>query len=189
MKEKEIMFIIKTAVGIVEKTIAYFSEIAIVLLGIAAVSLLLVIFREEGIIGVWNTIRHDITGVTVKFIPVIIVFFTITGALDHLQKRHSKEFDDIVSGRKGTVKMVALAASLPGPAGGRQLQEAWNDKNSDKTKLLLCLVGMMALNINVLLFRSKVLGGPLTLIWLCMALVMLGEVWLVCRFKPWLWFS
>ena len=84
--------------------------------------------------------------------------------------------------------MIALAASLPGPAGGKQLQDAWNDKDSNKTKLLVCLVGMMALNVNMILFRSKVLGGPLTLIWFTMAFVLLAQVWLVCRFKPWLWF-
>lgn len=179
------MFIVK----IIEKTIAYFSEIAILLLGIAALSLLVIIFREEGGIGVWNTIKTDIAGVTIRFIPVIAVFFTITGALNHLQKRHAEEFRNIISGKNGMIKMVALAAALPGPAGGQQLQDAWNDKDSNKTKLMLCLVGMMALNINVLLFRSKVLGGSLTLIWLGIALALFAQVYLVCRFKPWLWFS
>lgn len=176
------------AVKMIEKTIAYFSEIAIFLLGLGALFLLIVIFREEGIIGVWNTLKTDITGVTVKFIPVIIVFFTITGALNHLQKRHTEEFKAIISGKKGTVKMVALAAALPGPAGAQQLQDAWKDTDSNKTKLMLCLVGMMALNVNVLLFRSKVLGGQLTLIWLGIACALFVEVWLVCRYKPWSWF-
>ena len=177
------MFVIK----IFEKIVTYFSSIAIFLLGIAAVYLLYVIFREEGLIGVWNTIKIDILGVFIKFTWTLIVFFTITGALDHLQKKHTQEFKDIVSGRKGTVKMVSLAASLPGPAGGKQLHDEWDEKGSDRTKLLLCLVGMMALNVNVLLFRSKVLGGQLTLIWMGMAMALFLQVWLVCRFKPWLW--
>lgn len=33
--------------------------------------------------------------------------------------------------------MIALAACLPGPAGGQQLQDECNDMGADKTKLLL----------------------------------------------------
>jgi len=176
-------------IKILEKTIAYFADISILLLGIGGLALLAVIFKEEGITGVWSTIRVDILGIVIKYIPVLIVFFTITGALSHLQGHHAKEFKDIVSGKQGTIKMVALAAALPGPAGGKQLQDAWNLKDSNKTKLLLCLVGMMALNVNLILFRSKVLGGQLTLIWLCMAVMFLVQVWLVCKCKPWTWFT
>lgn len=179
------MFIVKFA----EKMIAYFSEIAILLLGIAAMSLLVVIFREEGLLGVWKTIRVDVIGVTVKFIPIIIVFFTITGAIDHLQHRHPQKFKDIIAGKNGTAMMIGLAAAMPGPAGGQQLQDAWNGQDVNRTKILLCLVGMMALSINTILFRSKVLGGPLTLIWLSIALALLGQVWVVGRLKPWTWFG
>ena len=171
-----------------EKTIAYFSEISILILGLAGFFLLAVIFKEDGVSGVWDTVRTDVWGIFLKYIPVLLVFFTITGALTHLQKRHADEFHDIVAGKKGTVKMVLLAAALPGPAGGKQLQDAWNLKDSNKTKLLLCLVGMMALNVNLILFRSKVLGGPLTLIWFGIAFTLLLEIWVICKFKPWLWF-
>ncbi len=175
-------------VKMIKKVITYFSSIAILILGIASVALLIIIFKEEGIMGVWITMKSDMKVVTIKFIPVLIVFFTITGALNHLQSKHSDEFKGILAGKKGTVKMVLLAASLPGPAGGQQLQDVWNEKGSDKTNLLICLVGMMALNSTMVLFRSKVLGGPLTLIWLSLATIFLFEVWFVCRFKPWSWF-
>ena len=175
-------------IKMLEKTIAYFSEISIMLLGLVGFILLVVIFKEDGISGVWDTVRVDVFGIFIKYIPVLLVFFTITGALNHLQKKHSEEFHDIVSGKKGTVKMVLLAAALPGPAGGKQLQDAWNLKDSNKTKLLLCLVGMMALNVNLILFRSKVLGGPLTLIWFGIAATLLFEIWAVSKLKPWMWF-
>jgi len=173
----------------VTKIISKSSQIALLILALGAIFLLLQIYGEEGVIGIWKTFRVDVIDATKKFIPILIIFFTITGALDHLQKRHEKEFNDIITGKSGTVKMVALAASLPGPAGGQQLQDAWNKKDSNKTKLLLCLVGMMAFNINMVLFRSKVLGGELTLIWLAMSCALIFQVWLICKLKPWLWFQ
>lgn len=176
-------------VKLVEKVVSYFSGVAIFLLGAAAVFLLVVIFREEGLVGLWNTVKVDIAGVMVKFIFVLVVFFVITGALNHLQKQHREKFRAIISGKEGTTKMIVLAAAMPGPAGGQQLQDAWNDNGIDKTKVLLCLVGMMALGINTILFRAKVLGGPLTLIWMSMAFLLLAQVWFVCRFKPWTWFG
>lgn len=178
------MFVVK----FVEKAVAYFSEIAILLLGIAAVGLLVVIFREEGLLGVWRTIKVDVVGITVKFIPVIIVFFVITGAINHLQHRYPQQFKDIIAGKSGTVMMVGLAALMPGPAGGQQLQDAWNEQDNHRTQVLLCLVAMMALSVNTILFRAKVLGGPLTLIWMSIAMALFGQVWAISKLKPWTWF-
>jgi len=173
------MLIIK----IVEKGIGYFSSIAMLMLMLGALCLLGMVFREEGIAGVWNTISKDVTGVTLKFIPVLVVFFVITGVINHLQQRHSKEFEDTLAGKKGTFKMAILAALMPGPAGGQQLQEAWNKSGPNKTKSLLCLTAMMALSINAILFRSKVLGGPLTMIWFLMGLALFFQVWIICKIK------
>ena len=134
---------------LIEKLVTYFSSIAILLMGLGALALLGVIWSEEGAMGVWNTLSKDVVSVTIKFIPVILVFFTITGALNHLQKNHKERFNNIITGKEGTFKMIALASCLPGPAGGKQLQDAWNTPQADRTKILMCLVGMMALGINV----------------------------------------
>ncbi len=172
-----------------EKGMIFFSEIMFLILGVAALSLLVVIGREEGVIGVWNTLRVDVLGMLVRFITVLVIFFTIAGSLNHLQRRHSERFKNIISGNEGTTKMLALAATLPGPAGGKQLKDAWEDPTSNKTKVMLCLVAMMALGVNSLVFRAKVLGGPLTMIWIFTAFMLLFQVWIVCKLKPWVWFA
>jgi hypothetical protein len=176
-----------SALKLLEKVVLWFSEIAVGLLGAAAAYLLFVIYREEGFAGVIATIRGDIASLFIRYIPVLLVFFAITGALNHLQARHAEDFRKIISGKNGRLSMIILAASLPGPAGGKQIQDGWNDGSIDKTNVLLCLFVMMAMGVNTLLFRAKVLGGPLTLIWLAMASCFLVQVWLVCLAKPWTW--
>ena len=156
-----------SAIKIVEKAITLFSEIAIPLLWVAAVALLVWIFHDEGLTGVWSTIKVDVVKVTIRFIPVIVVFFLITGAINHLAKAHPKEFGETLAGKNGTTKMVILATLMPGPAGGQQMQEAWKNPSTDKTKFLVCFVAMMALGINIFIFRARVLGE----VWV------VGKIW------------
>lgn len=171
-----------TIIKLVEKVIAYFSEIAIFLLGIAALALLVVIFREEGLLGVWETIRVDVTGIAIKFVLILIIFFVITGSINHLYAKHPKTFEDIIAGKHGVVTMLGLSSAMTGPAGAQQLHDEWNKQGVNKTNVLLCLTSMMALGVNIFIFRAKVLGGPLTLIWVGMGLIFLAQVWVVCKF-------
>ncbi len=171
-----------------ERLVNYFSSIALALLFAGAVILLGVIYWEEGVTGVWHTLRNDVAGVLWNFKVVLAVFFVITGAINHLQERHPQKFQDIMAGKWGTAPVVLLAAAMPGPAGGEQLQKAWSDRATNRLYVLLGLVGMMGLGMNSLLFRARVLGGPLTLIWLMLASKTLIEVWLVMKFRPWTWF-
>lgn len=172
-----------------EKAISYFSEIALILFGIAAIFLLLAIFRDEGFAGVWSTLKVDVYQILVKFIVILAIFFVITGSLNHLQKRHPEDFRKILAGEKGKLPMILLAMVMPGPAGAGQLKQAWEMPDCNKTNVMLALTAMMALGINIYIYRARLLGGPLVLIWTIMAITLLAQVWLVCRFKPWTWFS
>ncbi|NDE68264.1 hypothetical protein EB052_01515 [bacterium] len=171
-----------------EKAISYFAGIALVILCLTAFALFVIIFREEGVMGVTSTLKNEVLRGTLSFVPILALFFGIMGAVSHLQKRHPDEFKDIMEGKRGTTLMVILAAAMPGPAGGEQLQSAWNSK-INRTNTILCLTSMMALGMNTILFRAKVLGGPLTLIWIGIAFSIFLQVWLVCKLKPWTWFG
>ena len=166
-------------IKIIEKMITVASNMAIPLLWVSAIALLTWIFKDEGLAGIWTTIKVDVVKVTLRFIPVIVVFFLITGSINHLAKSHQKEFGDTLAGKNGTVKMVVLATLMPGPAGGQQMQEAWKNPDTNKAKFLVCFVAMMALGVNIFIFRARVLGGSLTLLWFGMALIFLAQVWFV----------
>ena len=166
-------------IKLTEKFILCLSRGGIFLLSAAAIALLLIIFKEEGLIGVWTTLRVDVLGVLSKFMVMLVIFFTITGAVNHLHKRHPEKFREIVSGKYGTVAMVALAAVMPGPAGGKQLQEAWSMPGVSKADLLLCLTAMMGASIIMFMFRSAFIGPILTLVWVGLISGLLIEVWLI----------
>lgn len=157
------------------------SKAGIIVLFLAAIGLLLLIFREEGLAGVWSTIKVDTAKVLGKFVFVMIVFFVITGAINHLQKRHPNEFQKAINGDYGMVFMLWAAALTPGPSGGQQLQDAWNTPGVKKANVLLCLTAMMAASITMFLFRAKFIGPTLTLIWTGIAVGLLLEVWAIGR--------
>jgi hypothetical protein len=160
--------------------IGLFSKLVIFVLAGVAIYLLITIFVKEGLSGVRDTIKIDVAGMVIKFIPIMVVFFVMAGSINHLATKNPQEVKDILAGKKGKIMMMALAASMPGPAGGLQLQHSWN-AGGNKVNVLLSLVAMMALGITTLLFRAKVLGPQLTVIWLFMGLILLGQVWLVCK--------
>jgi len=168
-------------INLIGRGIIIFSNLAIPALGVAAAGLLFWIYKEEGLVGVVNTLRGDVLKMAAKFVVVCLIFFVIAGAISHQARRHPKQFGDTLAGKNGMVRMIILATVMPGPAGGQQLQEEWKDPSTDKTKVLVCLCAMMSLGITIFIFRGKVLGPQLTLIWIGMAWVFLIEVWAVMR--------
>ena len=155
------------------------SKATIFILGFAAIALFIVIFKTEGLSGVWNTLKLDVTGIAMKYMTILVIFFLLAGSINHLAKQNPKEVTSILSGEKGKIAMLVLAASMPGPAGGVQMQQAWKNGVVSKANLALCLVAMMGLGITTLLFRATALGPQLTGLWLIMAFILLGQVWLV----------
>ncbi|MBI3638128.1 hypothetical protein HY227_00070 [Candidatus Wolfebacteria bacterium] len=162
------------------KVLDVLSAAVIPLMGFAAIYLLFIIFKEEGWGGVWTTLRVDTLRVLVKFLILIVVFFLITGAINHWCQRHPERISEIISGKDGKIKMIVLSMVLPGPAGGEQLQNEWNN-GGNKTNVILCLIGMMALGFNVIVFRAKVLGTNLILIWIGIAIAIFIQVYLICK--------
>ena len=173
----------------VEKVIHLLSEGGIYLLLSAAVGLLALIFYEEGSAGVWATISVDVAEVLGKFVVMMAIFFTITGSINHLYKTHPGKFHEVISGKYGMVAMISLAAIMPGPAGGQQLQDAWNTPGTDRVNVLLCLAAMMGASITMFMFRSKFIGTTLTLIWFGIAVSFIAQIWAVGRMKSWVWFT
>jgi hypothetical protein len=158
------------------KAVSYCGGIGVVILWIMGAVLLAMIFRDEGLKGIISTFKVDILRVTIKYISILFIFFTIAGAVDHLQRRHDQEFKRLVGGEHGPVIMMMLGSVLPGPAGAKQMHDGWHG-DGNKRYILLALTSMMALGMNTLIFRSKLLGGELTLIWMGMALAFLGQVY------------
>lgn len=175
-------------VKLIGKCIVILSSSGMWLLSLAAVCLLFLIFKEEGLAGVWSTITVDVAGTLSKFMLMLIVFFTITGSINHLQKQHPEGFREVVSGKYGTVPMVLLSMVMPGPAGGKQLQDAWNTPGADKAVLILCLTAMMGGSITMFMFRSKFIGPTLTLVWVGIVSCVLFQVWFIGKIRPWIWF-
>ena len=167
--------------SIVGKAITAFSNLAVPAMGVAALGLLVWVYQEEGIAGVWTTLRVDVLKLSAKFVWVCLIFFVIAGTINHQAKKHQKEFGDTLAGKNGMIRMIILATVMPGPAGGQQLQEEWKNPTTDKTKVLVCLCAMMSLGITIFIFRGKVLGPQLTMIWIGMAWVFLIEVWAVTK--------
>ena len=109
---------------------------------------------------------------------MIPIFLILAAAVSHLADRHPETVRKMARGEYGTVAMVSLSMVMPGMAGGEQLQNAQNDPKTDKAKVLLCLVGMMGLNITMFMFRAALIGPELTLIWVGMGSWLLFQVWL-----------
>jgi len=72
---------------------------------------------------------------------------------------------------------VSLSLAMPSMAGAQQLKNAQEDPGTDKTKVALCLVGMMGLNITMFFFRGRLIGPELTLAWVGIGIGLLLEVW------------
>ena len=83
--------------------------------------------------------------------------------------------------------MVALSVVMQGMAGGKQLQDAWNMPESDKSILIICLVAMMGGSITMYIFRSAFIGPTLTLIWTGIIACVLAEVWVLGKVYSRFW--
>ncbi|HEX8947196.1 MAG TPA: hypothetical protein VF829_03225 [Candidatus Paceibacterota bacterium] len=147
---------------LIERFIVVFSQAGIWILTLTAVGLLFLIFKNEGLAGVWATIKVDVAKVVVKFALMLVIFFVITGSMNHLVRNNPGEFRKWASGEHGTLSMVLVSIVMPGPAGGQQLRDAWKLPETDKATLILCLVAMMGGSVTMFMFRSQFIGPLLT---------------------------
>jgi len=69
---------------------------------------------------------------------------------------------------------------LPGAAGANQLHEEW-DRGKNHANIIFCLSAMMAMGINVFIFRAPFLGPQLTLIWIGIGSLFIAMVWIFCK--------
>ena len=168
---------------IIERFAVFFAEGLFYVIIAACIWLLTIITKEEGFKGLTETIGVDVFGMLKRMTPMILAFFFLAGSLGYWSKQHPDRFKNIMSGREGVVKMLALSSVLPGPAGCQQLKETWEDPACDKASTIMCLVAMMGLSVNAMAFRAKLLGGELTLAWVCMCLFLLFEVWVFFRLR------
>jgi len=143
------------------------------------VGLLFLIYREEGFSGVWATLSIDVMRMVKGFAVILAIFFILTGAVNHLTKSHPQEFREIVTGKYGTTAIIALSVVMPGMAGGKQLQEAWNMPGTDKATLIICLVAMMGGSLTMYIFRAAFIGPNLTIIWTGILICLLTQVWIL----------
>ncbi len=145
-----------------------------------AFGLLVWIYQREGISGLFEAFSKEIKASAIKFSAVCLVFILIVGSIDHLAKKNPEVVKDLISGKRGQLKMMLVSMVLPGPAGANQLREEW-ERGENYSNIIFCLTAMMAMGINIFIFRAAFLGPPLTLIWVGIGSLFLIEVWLFCK--------
>ena len=155
-------------------------------LSIMALVLLIWVYQREGWSGLAENFCQDIWLSTKRFAMIVAIFIIITGSINHLSRKNPTVVKDLIAGKYGLVVMNIVAMSLPGPAGAEQLREAWGN-GGNRCQVVICLTAMMAMGITMFIFRSKFLGGSLTLVWMGIACTLLIQVWAVCQLKPWTW--
>jgi hypothetical protein len=168
-------------IKIIEKALLVVSQASMYILGAMAVGLLLMIFYEEGVSGVWSTITIDMAKMAPKFLIIFAVIIVITGSVNHLARKHPETVRDIIRGNYGIVTMLVLATTMPGAAGGQQVQDAWNTPNINRTNVLLCLVATMGAAMMMFMFKAMFIGPTLTLIYASLISGLMIQVWVIGR--------
>ena len=147
---------------------------------VGAFCLLFWIYQQEGMSGVSETFCNEIKSVAGKLFPICLMFALIAGPIDHLAKKNPEQVQNLISGKSGQLKMMLVSMVLPGPAGAKQLRAEW-EKGKNYSNIIFCLTAMMAMGINIFIFRATFLGPKLTLIWVGLGSAFLLQVWIFCR--------
>ncbi len=142
-----------------------------------AIALLVWIYQREGAKGFWETMSGDSVIATIKLGPICIALFVIVGSINHLAKKNPATVFELIEGKYGTARMMAVSAALPGPAGAEHLRKAW-EKGQNKANVILAMYAAMAMSMNLFIFRGSQLGWQLTSIYISLQVFFIAIVWM-----------